>query len=602
MKFLLVAVNAKYIHSNPAIYSLKAYVGERGSQVELAEYTINHMPEFILKDIYRRKPDVIGFSCYIWNISMVKRLIDDIHQVLPNTPIWLGGPEVSFDCASTLEQFPQIEGIMFGEGERIFSHLLDYYLTGSPKKEEIKGIAYRTNCSTIQVNAPEPIMDLTEVPFLYDDFQKWEHRIIYYETSRGCPFRCSYCLSSVDKQLRFRDLDVVKKELDIFLKQQVAQVKFVDRTFNAKKSHGLEIWNYLMEQDNGVTNFHFEVSADLIGEEELAVLRQMRPGLIQLEIGVQTTNPKTTEAICRHASFEQICNIVRIIHSFQNIHQHLDLIAGLPYEDYKSFGRSFNDVYALEPDQLQMGFLKVLKGSPMHKEASKYGICYSQYPPYEVLFTNWLSYEDVLRLKGIEEVLEVYYNSGQFSLMMPYLERKFDSAFAMYEALAEYYEKNGLFSVNHSRLARYEILKAFAMEIDETDEIAYNNLLTYDYNAREKAKKRPAFSKDLSIYWEEIKAFYQKEAKEHHWLSGYETYNSRQLEHITQLEVFDFDVLTWKAEKKLVFGETWVLFDYKNRDPLMNNATIIKIRSIQNGGNYGKAKGGTSCKNTGVDG
>lgn len=595
MKFLLVAVNAKYIHSNPAIYSLKSYVGQRGMHVELAEYTINHMPEFILKDIYKRKPDIIGFSCYIWNISMVKRLILDLKQILPDVPIWLGGPEVSFDCASLLEQMPQVYGIMFGEGERIFSNLLDYYLTGIPEKEKIKGIAYRTEQQQIRVNEPEPVMNLTEVPFLYDDFQKWQYRIIYYETSRGCPFRCSYCLSSVDKQLRFRDLDVVKKELDLFLQQKVAQVKFVDRTFNAKKSHGLEIWKYLLEHDNGVTNFHFEVSADLIQEDELNILKQMRPGLIQLEIGVQTTNPKTAAAICRHASFEQICSVVRNVHSFHNIHQHLDLIAGLPYEDYESFGRSFNDVYALEPDQLQMGFLKVLKGSPMHEQAQTYGIHYSEYPPYEVLFTKWLSYADVLKLKGIEEVLEVYYNSGQFTLTMAYLEQKFSNAFAMYEALADYYEKNGLFSVSHSRVARYEILKAFAVETDETDELAYNNFLTYDYNAREKAKKRPGFSKELSPYWEQIKAFYQEEAKTHQLLNGYESYNSRQLEHMTQLEVFDFDLLSWNnnrckttvqektgdkldTQSVLTKKETWVLFDYQNRDPLTNNARVINIK------------------------
>lgn len=577
MKFLLAAINAKYIHSNPAIYSLKAYVGKRGDHVDLAEYTINHLPEFILQDIYKRKPDVIGFSCYIWNITMVKRVIRDIHQVLPNVPIWLGGPEVSFDGVSLLKQMPEVSGIMFGEGERIFSHVLDYYLFGHLTKEQIRGIIYRNESNQICINEQEPIMDLSEVPFLYDDFQKWENRVIYYETSRGCPFRCSYCLSSVDRQVRFRDLAVVKRELDVFLSQRVAQVKLVDRTFNAKRSHGLEIWNYLLEHDNGVTNFHFEVSADLIKEEEVAVLKKMRPGLIQLEIGVQTTNPQTAKAICRHASFEQICNVVRTINTFHNIHQHLDLIAGLPYEDYESFGRSFNDVYALEPEQLQMGFLKVLKGSPMHEQAEQYGIHYSEYPPYEVLFTKWLSYADVLQLKRIEEVLEVYYNSGQFAMTMAYLETKFETAFALYEALANYYERNNLFSVNHSRMTRYDHLKAFAMEVDNQDENAYNNLLTYDYNAREKAKKRLAFSNDLSSYWEQIKTFYQQEAKQHRWLNGYEAYNSRQLEHMTQLEVFDFDPFIWKKQKKFVKQQTWAIFDYKNRDPLTNNASVILL-------------------------
>ena len=367
MKFLLVAINAKYIHSNPAIYSLKAYAEERLEmrdwEIALAEYTINHEKYAILKDIYKKRPDVIGFSCYIWNISLVRELITELKKLLPQVPIWLGGPEVSFDLNEQMRKVPEAFGIMFGEGEETFLELLSWYqehgIGCRTGLDMIRGIAWRNEDGGIQINPQRSVLDLSQVPFLYQDLSGWKNRIIYYETSRGCPYRCSYCLSSVDKTVRFRDLSIVKKELDFFLKEKPSQVKLVDRTFNAEKKHGLAIWQYLLEHDNGVTNFHFEVSADLIGEEELNVMRQMRPGLIQLEIGVQTTYKKTAEAIHRTASFEKIAEVVRKIKTFSNIHQHLDLIAGLPYEDYESFGYSFDDVYELRPDQLQLGFLKV---------------------------------------------------------------------------------------------------------------------------------------------------------------------------------------------------------------------------------------------------
>lgn len=605
MKFLLVAVNAKYIHSNPAIYSLRAYAGEYRSHVELAEYTINALPEIIVKDIYKKKPNVIGFSCYIWNIEMVRSLIETIHKIMPDIPIWLGGPEVSFDCTETILNMPQIKGIMYGEGERIFSRLLLHYLEGLAL-EQIRGLVFRKNEKEIVINEPELILDLTTVPFLYEDSRRWENRIIYYETSRGCPFRCSYCLSSVDKQVRFRDIEVVKRELNLFLEQRVPQVKFVDRTFNAKKSHGLAIWNYLLEHDNGATNFHFEITADRIGREELDVLQQMRPGLIQLEIGVQTTNPKTAEAICREASFEKISETVAVINGFHNIHQHLDLIAGLPYEDYESFGRSFNDVYALRPEQLQLGFLKVLKGSPIEQQAEEYGICYNSHAPYEVLYTRWLSFDDVIRLKGIEEVVEVYYNSGQFPEIMKYLETRFSTPFSMYEALADYYECNHLFEVKHNRMARYEILRQFALSADGQAEEVYNSLLVYDCYLREKVKTRPAFAPDRMPYKEVIRNFYQKEAGEWRYLHGYEAYNSRQLEHMTQLEIFDIDIELLLEKGIVEKRRTAVLFDYQNKDPLSKNARtiILQLFKIIRGKEeiYEKYRSEKSDKSIGVDG
>ncbi len=585
MKFLLVAINAKYIHSNPAIYSLKAYAEERLEmrdwEIALAEYTINHEKYAILKDIYKKRPDVIGFSCYIWNISLVRELITELKKLLPQVPIWLGGPEVSFDLNEQMRKVPEAFGIMFGEGEETFLELLSWYqehgIGCRTGLDTIRGIAWRNEDGGIQINPQRSVLDLSQVPFLYQDLSGWKNRIIYYETSRGCPYRCSYCLSSVDKTVRFRDLSIVKKELDFFLKEKPSQVKLVDRTFNAGKKHGLAIWQYLLEHDNGVTNFHFEVSADLIGEEELNVMRQMRPGLIQLEIGVQTTNKKTAEAIHRTASFEKIAEVVRKIKTFSNIHQHLDLIAGLPYEDYESFGYSFDDVYELRPDQLQLGFLKVLYGSPMYEQKENFGIVYESQPPYEVLNTNWLSYDDIIRLKGVEEMVEVYYNSGQFTASMECLLRFFDRPFHLYERLAQYYETHHLFDISHSRLKRFEILNEFALEETSMDPWIFAQVLTYDAYLRENMKNRPMFALPQDKWKEEKKQWSMREAKEHSLLAGYDRIPSRQLLNMVHVEVFEIDIDGYIKEGIVVPKECWKVFDYQKRDPLHMGAAVFSI-------------------------
>lgn len=565
---MLVAVNAKYIHSNPAIYSLKAYAGPYGKYVDLAEYTINHEMDDVLKDIYVRRPDIIGFSCYIWNITFIGNLLYDIQRVLPNTKIWLGGPEVSFDPEKVMTKFPMVTGVMMGEGEQVFLNLLKHYTEKELDLCDIRGLAYRNQEGIIRINAPQPVMDLTDVPFLYSNLEPFENKIIYYESSRGCPFRCSYCLSSVDKSVRFRDLEVVKSELAFFLDNKVAQVKFVDRTFNCNRNHGLEIWKYIQEHDNGITNFHFEVSADLIQEEELEVLKGMRPGLVQLEIGVQTTNPVTAKEIRRNAKLKEIKRVVKRINEFENIHQHLDLIAGLPFEDYKSFKNSFNEVYALKPEQLQLGFLKVLKGSYMYDMVKEYGIAYKNRPPYEVLYTKWISYEDILRLKSVEEMLEVYYNSGQFKNTIAYLERGYETPFELYESLARYYEKNELFHVKHTRVARYLHLRDFTRQTfpDKMDVIDATLLL--DLYLRENVKKRPDFAPDLKLYKEQIQDFYKKEAEEHKYLRGYESFTSKQLMNMTHIEVFSINMEHLYKTGEVKTEEYMLLFDYKHRNPL----------------------------------
>ena len=547
MKIILAACNAKYIHSNLAVYDLQAYARQYQQHILLKEYTINQQKDEIMKDLYEEKPDVICFSCYIWNISFVKELAEDLKKVLPFVPFWAGGPEVSFDAEAFLAANPAFDGVMVGEGEETFLELARYYVDHRKSLEQIRGIAFRKENQVLH-NGWREIMDLSKVPFPYQDLQDFDHRIIYYESSRGCPFSCSYCLSSVDKKLRFRSLDLVRKELQFFLDHKVPQVKFVDRTFNCKHDHAMAIWKYIVEHDNGVTNFHFEIAADLLREEELELMATMRPGLIQLEIGVQSTNLQTLEAIHRKTDFSRICQIVERIHSFGNIHQHLDLIAGLPYEDYDSFHHSFNDVYALRPQQFQLGFLKVLKGSLMKQMEKEYGIVHKEKEPYEVLSTNWITYEDVLNLKKVENMVEVYYNSGQFENSLKYVETLFPDSFTMYEALGRFYEQKGYDCISHNRLRRYEILLEFIESLKQGDVQKGADVLVLDLYLREKLKSRPSFAKDQKAEEKKIWAYRKQE-------------NIPKTAHI---QVF------WDGRV--------LLFDYEKKDPLTGNALTEEIR------------------------
>ena len=583
MKILLVAVNAKYIHSNLGIYSLKAYARQQLEAdpprtqdpvtIELAENTINHQLDACLQDLYRRKPDVIGFSCYIWNIESIRSLAADIRKLLPHVPLWLGGPEVSYDARKVLQDMPFITGVMKGEGEETFAQLVRYYVDNGTEDpadcgkvrgqglSRLTGLTYRGPDGAITDTGIRPVMDLSRIPFSYDciKLEELEHRIIYYESSRGCPFSCSYCLSSIDKQIRFRNLDLVKEELLFFLNAGVPQVKFVDRTFNCKKSHAMAIWRWIQEHDNGVTNFHFEIAADLLGEEEMELLAGMRPGLVQLEIGVQTTNVQALEAIRRKTDIDEIRRITSRINAGRNVHQHLDLIAGLPYEGMESFRKSFDDVYSMEPEQLQLGFLKVLKGSYMEEKAPDYGLVYSSTPPYEVLSTRWLSYDRILELKTVEDMVEVHYNSRQFTCTLKALEKEFPSPYQMFLAMGEYYQKHGLTGMNHSRIARYEILFAMIEEYLHGPSVeAYRDRLTADLYLRENVKSRPSFARDQAPYKSKIRDFFISEEKNPRYLAGYEGFDSRQMSKMAHVEAMG--------------DKTLVLFDYRNRDPLTYNA------------------------------
>lgn len=552
MKTLLVAINAKYIHSNLAVYSLRAYAEKMGYPVELAEYTINHRADFILEQIYRKKPEILIFSCYIWNAEYVREIAEEFHKLCPDVPIWAGGPEVSFETETFLRKNPEFTGVMMGEGERTFTELCAYY-DGKKDLADIDGISYRQSDGTVAIQPLKALLPMNDLSFCYQDMKDFEHKIIYYESSRGCPFSCSYCLSSVDKRLRFRSLELVYPELQFFIDHKVPQVKFVDRTFNCKKEHSYGIWKYILEHDNGVTNFHFEVSADLLREEELELMKQMRPGLIQLEIGVQSIYQPTIREIHRTMDLNRVEEMVKRVKSGHNIHQHLDLIAGLPLEDYLTFQKSFCEIYRLKPDQLQLGFLKVLKGSYMYEHREEYGLVCHTKPPYEVMATKWVSFDEMLEIHLVEEMLEVHYNSGQFRTALAVLEEVYDNAFEMFLALGQFYRAQGYLNMNHSRVRRTEIFLEFAMTVDAARKDLYQEALIFDLYSREKSKSRPKWARDLAAEKKETMRYLREQGMEKHYC---------------HLEYFEhLDILHTHRPQ-------WILFDYETRDPLTNDAAI----------------------------
>lgn len=635
MKIILAALNAKYVHSNLAVYNLEAYARaqlnrdyEKQPEILVREYTINHNLDRILQSLYREQANVVAFSCYIWNVQEVLSIARELSKTSPKTRIWLGGPEVSYDSEKCLNDYPFVEGIMQGEGERTFFELVKVWVDyeekiniGSDKEAanhkythvqirytNVTGIVYRDGENQIRKNPLAPIMNLDDIPFIYNDLSKFQNRILYYETSRGCPFSCSYCLSSIDKTVRFRSLTLVEKELQFFLDNRVSQVKFIDRTFNCKREHALAIWDYILKHDNGVTNFHFEVGADLLGEDELALLQQMRPGLIQLEIGLQSTNPETVREIRRTMDIEKLKRNMQKVKSFGNIHQHLDLIAGLPYEDFNTFKKSFQDAYSMQPDQLQLGFLKVLKGSYMEEQADNYGLVYRDTQPYEVLCTRWISYDEILVLKQVEEMVEVYYNSGQFQNVLAYLVPMFDTPFQFYEKLGQFYEKEQLYGIGFKREARYEALRAFCMEWfmnadaeDDTDKVVQKKpgrtgdfsvgqldcLLVFDYYLRENAKNRPSWAAGNVIEKTVYQAFFKNGGTEEMNLAG-EGYDSKvaaRAMHIERLpdSAAHFLVETGAITAGNISGdgtERYCLFDYEHRNPLSGNAKVTVLNHL----------------------
>lgn len=570
---LLVGINAKYIHTNLAIRSLKANAGEYESQVEIAEYTINYRREEILSGIYQKRPDIVGFSSYLWNIEYVMSLVCDLKKLLPGITIFLGGPEVSYHPEEVLLQHKEVDLILAGEGEKTFYEYLSYRQGKAGKKAlaDIPGLVYREG-KEIRRTAPREALDMDELVFPYRDLEGLDHRILYYESIRGCPFSCSYCLSSIEKTVRFKSPDKTERELDFFLRHQVPQVKFVDRTFNCRHDYAYRIWSYIGEHDNGVTNFHFEIAGDLLREEDFELFDTFREGLVQFEIGVQSTNPDTIQAIHRTMDLPALRENIARVQKKRNIHQHLDLIAGLPYEDFASFRNSFNHVYAMKPDQLQLGFLKVLDGSSMQEQKETYGVQSSSLPPYEIFSTKWLSYEEVLQLKQIEEMVEVYYNSFQFPGAMAYLVQFVESPFDLYQAMGDYYKDHGLFARQHSRVSRYEILWDFGLQRirNEGERETWREILTYDLYRRDYVKNPPAFVRPRTgEQKKKIRMFLDGECERPHYLKGYEGYVSKQLFHMVYMGQYTVDMRQLIQEGTVrKVTPYYVLFDYRNRSLL----------------------------------
>ncbi len=573
MKVLLTALNAKYIHSSLALRSLRAYADPDGKYTAVREYTINNRVEFIVSDIYKEKPDFIGFSCYIWNIEMIKVIARRLKKVLPNTLMFFGGPEVSYDGIDFLEENAFADLVIKGEGEGTYKNLLEAWTCGKPVTD-IKGIVYRNDKEIVENPNAEP-MRLDDIPFVYDNAEEFKNKIIYYETQRGCPYNCQYCLSSVEKGVRFLSAERVKKDLQFFLDNKVRQVKFVDRTFNCNHEHAMMIWKYIMEHDNGVTNFHMEITADILRDEAMDMLKNARRGLFQFEIGVQSTNEMTIEAIQRNAKFGGITDVVRKVAEGENIHQHLDLIAGLPYENYESFGRSFNDVYDLAPEQLQLGFLKLLKGSGLRRDAEKYGIVFADEAPYEVLYTRELDFGEMLKLKAIEEMVETFYNSGKALTAVKYAIKQMGNPFKFFEDLSVWWGINGYDEISHGKMELYGRIFEFFRQYEPLEKYVpeIKELLRFDIYLGDNMKTIPGSLDRASNEAERAfeREFYSVSENVERYLPKLASYSPKQLLRMCRIEFFDIDPFTEEKEK------TAVLFNYYGRDVILNKADTAVV-------------------------
>ncbi|HAN44870.1 MAG TPA: B12-binding domain-containing radical SAM protein [Ruminococcaceae bacterium] len=569
MNCLLIAINAKFIHTNLAVRYLKEYAAQQGLKSEFAEFTINNRADYIMNEIYLKKPDMLVFSCYIWNIEIMLDVAREYKKLAPNTVMIFGGPEVSYNSDEFLKKYCFADCVIVGEGEQTFAEILS-----GKSYAEIYGLTYRLPNGNIKINEPRQPIDMSLLPFAYkEDLSACTEKIIYYESSRGCPFRCSYCLSSIEKGVRYKPLKKVFDELLIFIKNRVRQVKFVDRTFNCSKSHFIPILEFISGNDNGYTNFHFEISADLIDSETLNLLKTMRKGLIQLEIGVQTVNEKTLAEINRTTNLKKLFENVKTIKSFNNIHLHLDLIAGLPFEDYNSFISSFNTVYACRPQQLQLGFLKLLKGSPMLANTQKHGIAYRDKAPYEVLFTSYISYDEMLKLKYVEEMVELYYNSGRFNAVVEYMQQKFSSPFEFFYRLSQFYFGGGYHQRQHSKDAYYTILYDFMLEAFGKIEENFKWLCKFDILCNEKPKKLPEWlNADITADKKyEILDFYSSEDNVKKYLENYIGCEPKWIAKTAHIECFAFNPITGDES-----APTVLLFDYSKRD-ITGRAAVHKI-------------------------
>ncbi|MFA7412399.1 MAG: DUF4080 domain-containing protein, partial [Tissierellaceae bacterium] len=546
MKIVLTTLNSKFIHSSLAIRYLQSFAKEI-ADIHLKEYTINQNRDFIVSDLYKTHADIIGFSTYIWNVTEILRIAESLKIVNPDLKILLGGPEVSYDGREVLEKNHFLDYIVYGEGEETFKDLVQNLGRDNEDLSQVKGLVYREGDRVIQ-NPPRPLIkDLNAIPSPYDNIgREFENKIVYFESSRGCPFNCRFCLSSTIKGLRFFQLDRVKAELGRLIEAKVRQVKFVDRTFNADKEFAIEVMNFLIEKNPDNINFHFEVTAHLLDQDTLDFLSTVREGLFQFEIGVQSTNPDTIRAVGRTTDFPRLRQVTKRIRSYKNIHQHLDLIAGLPYEDYNSFRKSFNDVYEIRPEKIQLGFLKLLKGTALRADEEKYGFKYLDLPPYEILENNYISYSEILKLKTIEDLVEKYYNEGYFENSLEYLiVRHFDSPFQLYENLADFWEKMGYLGLSVSRTKLYEILIEFHDHSRLGQGEIFSELVRYDFLVNNKNGKLPSgmTGKKQDISQKDKHKLLKDHRLIDNYLLDYKDMPTKRLIQDVEIESFIFDIL-----------------------------------------------------------
>ena len=553
MKILLTAINSKFIHSNLAVRYLKAFTKDMDAECKIREFSINDREERVLEEIIKEKPNVVCFSTYIWNVEIVKRLSDLIKQVDSNIEILYGGPEVSYDSMVILEEISG-DYIIEGEGEKTFREFVEYKL-GIKDIESIRGLFYKKN-GKVNFNGSRPLMSMDELVFPYEDDEDLNNKIVYYEASRGCPFNCKYCLSSTIHGVRFHKIDRVIEELNYFIEKKVKLVKFVDRTFNCNHKFSMAIWKFLIES-NTETQFHFEISADILKNEEIELLREAPEGRFQFEVGVQTTNDEVLSNINRFVNFSDIKEKVVELLSIRNIKQHLDLIAGLPGEDYDSFRKSFNDVHSIHPEEIQLGFLKLLKGSSMREESDKYNMKYSPYPPYEILSTNKISYFELIDLKKVEHMVDKYYNSQKFNNILNYFYPKFKEPFELFHELAMFYDKKGYFNRSIGSNEYYKLFLDFNEEVLKENNFILREIIRYDYLLHNKRRGIPDYIKSNITKEEERKI--KDELREEYSFRDY------------SVEKFYIDIIKFIEEDKILESEVYALLDNDKNFIMLNN-------------------------------
>lgn len=552
MKVVLTALNAKFVHTNLAVRYLKRYTEKMDYECVIKEFSINDQLERILEEIIKEKPQVVGFSCYIWNIDMVIKLAQLIKKVDNHIEILYGGPEVSYDSMEFLTQ-NEGEYLIEGEGEATYREFIEYKLC-SREIAGIRGLYRKRADGTVEGSGPRPLLNMDELVFPYVPEDNFENRIVYYEASRGCPFRCKYCLSSTIQGVRFRNIEMVKEELGFLMEKGVTLVKFVDRTFNCNRAYAREIWRFLIGADTRTT-FHFEISADLLTDEDITLLNTAPKGRFQFEIGVQTTNPQVVKNIDRTMSVAMVARKVQQLREKDNINLHLDLIAGLPGEDFESFKKSFNDVFYMKPHVIQLGFLKLLKGSSMREEEYKWGMTYTPYPPYEILKNNYISYDELIILKKVEEVVDKYHNSGRFNTILKYFYPKFQSPVDFYLKLADFFDKRGYFARSISGVDYYRILLEFNEKLIGTDEIVLKDIIKYDFLSTNKKNWIPGFL-DRNVTKEEERRIKDILIEKYHISSTKGVY----------VEGFNIDIMKFVSDNLVHMEKCYVIYNNEEVD------------------------------------